>query len=338
MTGQLQIHTFDSSFSRLIEDDMADSKIIAVVGATGAQGSGLVRAILADPTGGFRARALTRQPESEKAKALVAAGAEVVAADLDDAASLGPAFAGAYGAFCLTNFWEHFSPERELAQAANMARAAKAAGLQHVIWSTLEDTRKWVPLSDDRMPTLMGKYKVPHFDAKGEADQLFRDQGVPTSFLLTSFYWDNLIHFGSGPQRGPDGRLAITFPMNDKKLPAIAVEDIGRCAYGIFKRGGEFIGKTVGIAGEHLSGREMAAALTRALGQEIGYNDVPPEVYRSFGFPGADDLGNMFQFKRDFNDYFVGARSLAFSRSLNPELQTFAQWLERYKGEIPVPA
>ena len=316
---------------------MADSKIIAVVGATGAQGGGLARAILADPSGAFRARALTRHPESDKAKALAAAGAEVVAADLDDPASLERAFAGAYGAFCVTNFWEHSSPERELTQAGHMARAAKAAELQHVIWSTLENTRKWVPLSDDRLPTLLGKYKVPHFDAKGEADQIFRDLGVPTTFLLTAFYWDNLIYFGAGPQRGPDGRLALVFPMDDKRLPGIAAEDIGKCAYAIFKRGREFIGKTVGIAGEHLSGREMAAALTRALGQEIGYTNVPPEVYRSFGFPGADDLGNMFQFKRDFNDYFVGARSLAFTRGLNPELQTFEQWLGRHKQEIPLP-
>ena len=315
---------------------MAETKTIAVIGATGAQGGGLVRAILADRGGPFRARAVTRHPDSDKAKALTAAGAQVVAGDLDEPASLGPAFAGAYGAFCVTNFWEHFSPERELVQAGNQARAAKDAGLQHVIWSTLEDTRKWVPLSDDRLPTLQGKYKVPHFDAKGEADQIFRDLGVPTTFLLTSFYWENLIYFGAGPQRGPDGRLAITYPMGEKKLPGIGAEDIGKCALAIFKRGREFIGKTVAIAGEHLSGSEMAAALTRALGQEIRYNNVPPEVYRSFPFPGADDLGNMFQFKRDFNDYFVGARSLVFTRGLNPELQTFAQWLDRHKGLIPL--
>src|SRR5919107_2439820 len=170
-------------------------KIIAVVGATGAQGGALARAILADPKGGFAVRALTRKTDSDKARKLAAAGAEVVAADLDDQASLERAFAGAYGAFCITNFWEHFSAEKEIAQAGNMARAAKAAGLQHVIWSTLEDTRKWVPLSDDRMPTLGGKYKVPHFDAKGEADDAFRRAGVPTTFLQTSFYWDNLVYF-----------------------------------------------------------------------------------------------------------------------------------------------
>ncbi len=316
---------------------MAEKKIIAVVGATGAQGGGLARTILADKGSPFAARALTRKSGSNKAKALAGAGAEVVEADLDDPESLNRAFAGAYGAFCITNFWEHFSPEREITQAGNMARAAKAAGLQHVIWSTLDDTRKLVPLEDDRMPTLMGKYKVPHFDAKGEADQLFRDAGVPTTFLLTVFYWDNMIHFGSGPQRGPDGRLALAFPMDDKKLPAIAAEDIGKCAYAIFKRGREFIGKTVGIAGEHLSGAEMAAALTRALGQEIGFNAVSPEVYRGFGFPGADDMGNMFQFKRDFNDYYRRSRDVEFTRSLDPGVQTFEQWLSRHKDEIPLP-
>lgn len=317
---------------------MPDKKIIAVVGATGAQGGGLARAILADRSGGFALRAITRKPDSDKAQELRNAGAEVVKGDADDRASIERAFQGAYGVFALTNFWEHFSPERELAQARNMAQAAKSAGVQHVIWSTLEDTREWVPLEDDRMPTLQGKYKVPHFDAKGEADASFRDAGVPTTWLLTSFYWDNLIYFGAGPQRGPDGTLALVFPMDDKKLPAIAVEDIGKSAYAIFKRGREFIGKKVGIAGEHLTGQQMADALTRALGQEVRYTNVPPEVYRSFGFPGADDLGNMFQFKRDFNEYFCGARNLAFTRSLNPELQTFEQWLAVHKDQIPLPA
>ncbi len=315
---------------------MADKKTIAVLGATGSQGGGLVRAILSDADGGFAARAITCDVNSDKAKGLAKLGAEVIAADVDDAESLERAFQGAYGAFCVTFYWAHFSPEKELAQATAMAHAAKHAGNQHVIWSSLEDTRKWVPLSDNRMPTLMGKYKVPHFDAKGEADHLFTDLGVPTTILLTSFYWDNFIYFGMGPKKGADGKLAITMPMGDKKLPGIAAEDIGRCAYGIFNKGAEFIGKKVGIAGEHLTGAEMAAAFTKALGQEVRYNDVPPEVYRSFGFPGAEDLGNMFQFKRDFNDYYCGARPPAFARSLNPELQNFETWLARNKNRIPL--
>ena len=315
---------------------MAEKKILAVVGATGAQGGGLLRAIVNDPSGGFAARALTRDVNSDKAKALAKLGAEVVAANLDDVESMKRAFAGAYGAFCLTNFWEHFSPEKEYAQAKAQALAAKQAHVQHVIWSTLEDTRKWVPLTDNRMPTLMGKYKVPHFDAKGEADQEFTKLDVPTTFLLTSFYWDNLIFFGMGPKKGPDGALTFTLPLGDKPLPGIAAEDIGKCAFGIFKKGKEYIGKTVGIAGEHLTGTEMAAAMSRAFGQPVRYNPVTPEVYRGFGFPGADDLGNMFQIKQDFNESFCGARNPAVARGLNPSLQTFDTWLQRNKSRIPL--
>jgi uncharacterized protein YbjT (DUF2867 family) len=315
---------------------MAEKKIVAVVGATGAQGGGLLRAIANEPGSGFVARALTRDVNSEKAKALEKLGAEVVAANLDDVESMKRAFAGAYGAFCLTNFWEHFSPEKEYAQAKAQAEAAKHAGVQHVIWSTLEDTRRWVPLSDNRMPTLMEKYKVPHFDAKGEANQEFTKLRVPTTFLLTSFYWDNLIFFGMGPKKGPDGTLAFTLPMGDKRLPGIAAEDIGKCALGIFKKGKEYIGKTIGIAGEHLTGTQMAEAMTKALGQTVNHNAVTPEVYRGLGFPGADDLGNMFQFKRDFNEVFCGARNPAVARSLNPSLQTFDTWLEQNKSRIPL--
>jgi uncharacterized protein YbjT (DUF2867 family) len=315
---------------------MPERKIIAVVGATGAQGGGLVRAIQADPAGGFVARAITRDVDSPKARALAALGVEVVAANVDDAASLERAFAGAHGAYCVTFFWDHFSPDKEKAEARNMAEAAKAAHLKHVIWSTLEDTRKWVPLTDNRMPTLMEHYKVPHFDAKGESNQYFAAAGVPTTFLLTSFYWDNFIYFGMGPKKGPDGKLAITLPMADKPLSGIAAADIGRCAYGIFKGGAAHIGKTVGIAGEHLTGTQMAASFARALGQPVGYNAVTPAAFRAFGFPGAEDLGNMFQFYTEFADYFMGARTLAVARSLNPSLLTFDAWLAANKDQIPL--
>jgi uncharacterized protein YbjT (DUF2867 family) len=315
---------------------MADEKIIAVVGATGAQGGGLVRAILEDPSRAFAARAITRKAGSDKAKALAKLGVEVVEADLDDAASVKRAFAGAYGAYCVTNFWEHFSVEKEQAQARNMAAAARANGLEHVIWSTLEDTRRWVPLSDDRMPTLQGKWKVPHFDGKGEVDRIWKDMGIPATLMLTSFYWDNFIHFGMGPKAGPDGTLAIALPMGDRKLPGIAASDIGACAWGIFKAGNEHIGKTVGIAGDHVSGSEMAAAFTKALGRKVVYAEMTPDAYRGLGFPGADDLGNMFQFKRDFNEDFCAARSVEQSRKLAPNLRSFDQWVTARAGDIPV--
>lgn len=315
---------------------MASKKIITVFGATGAQGGGVARAILGDSNSAFAVRAVTRNLSSEKAKELADLGAEVVTADIDDKASMKRALDGAYGAYFVTFFWAHFSPEKEYAEAKNMAEAAKEASLKHVIWSTLEDTRQWVPLDDNRMPTLQGKYKVPHFDAKGEADHFFTDLGVPTTFMRASFYWDNFIYFGMGPKRGEDGKLYLTLPMGDKKMAGIAAEDIGKCAYGIFKRGEELIGKTVGIAGEQLTGQEMAQAMGRALGQEVHYNSISPETFRSFGFPGADDLGNMFQFYRDFDQVCNSVRDVSFSKEINPELKSFDAWLAENAKRMPL--
>lgn len=315
---------------------MSSKKIITVFGATGAQGGGLARAILHDKNSDFAVRAVSRDPNSDKAKALAALGAEVVAADVDDPQSVRQALEGAYGAFFVTFFWAHFSPEKEIEEARQFAAAAKDTGLQHAIWSTLEDTRRFIPLDDTRMPTLLGKYKVPHFDAKGESDQFFTDAGVPTTFLYASFYWENFIFFGSGPQKGPDGRFYLTFPLDDKKMAGIASEDIGKCAYGIFKNRNAYIGKTVGLAGEHLSGAAMAAAMSKALGHEVSYNSVHPDVYRSFGFPGADEVGNMFQFYRDFHQECNTVRDVEHSRKLNPALKSFDTWLTENAARIPM--
>lgn len=311
-------------------------KIITVFGATGAQGGGLVRAICSDVNSEFIVRAVTRDPSAEKSKELSSLGAEVVQGDLGDPASVQKALEGAYGAYFVTFFWAHFSPEQEKAEIALFANAAKAAGIQHAIWSTLEDTRKLVPLSDDRMPTLMEKYKVPHFDAKGESDHFFINAGVPVTFLYASFYWDNFIYFGAGPKRGEDGKLALTLPIGEAKMAGIAAEDIGKCAYGIFKRGKEMIGQRVGVAGEHLTGDEMAAALSKALGEPVSYNKIPASVYRSFGFPGAEDLGNMFQIYDEFEKEMNDLRNVPGSKALNPQLQNFNQWLALNARKIPL--
>lgn len=314
---------------------MADQKIIAVTGATGAQGGGLVRAIVEDRDGAFRARAITRKPDSDKARALAALGVEVIAGDADDPASLERAFAGAHGVFCVTNFWEHFSPEREGAQAAALARATRKAGAAHVVWSTLEDSRKWIALDDARLPTLQGKYKVPHFDAKGEADRVFAQEAAPTTYLLASFYWENFIYFGMGP-RESGGDLVLAMPLGGAKLPGIAAEDIGRCAYGIFRRGASTAGQRFGVTGEILSGPEMAAKMGRALGRNVQFHDVPFDVYRGMGFPGADDLGNMFQFQAIRGAEFLRDRDPQVSRALNPQLQDFDAWLAANAARIPI--
>jgi uncharacterized protein YbjT (DUF2867 family) len=312
---------------------MADKKIIAVVGSTGSQGGGLCRAILADKDGGFACRAITRDPSKDKAKALAAAGAEVVKADIDDVESLKKAFAGAHGVYAVTNFWEHFSGEKEKAQAKNIAEAAKAAGVKHIVWSTLEDTRKLMKADDKRMPMLQEKYRVPHFDAKAEANASFA--GLPTTFLVTSFYWDNLYMFGLAPKKGEDGTLTWTFPMGTAKLAGMAAEDIGKVAYGIFKGGSQYIGKTVGVYGEALTIEQMGNTLSKVLSVgTVQYNAVDADTYRGFGFPGADEMGNMFQVYRDFEQEVLGARSPATAKQLNPALQTFEQFVKKQAAAI----
>jgi len=261
----------------------------------------------------------------------------IVRGDADDPACLVEAFRGAHGAYCVTNYWEHMDPEREGRQAAAMARATKQAGVQHVVWSTLEDTRKTVPLSDPRLPTIKGEYKVPHFDKKGEMDAVFAREAGPTAYLLPAYYWENLIHFGHGPRKGEDGQLVFALPLGGARLPGIGTEDIGRCAHGVFRRGpGATVGRRFGIAGETLSGPEMAQKLGRAIGQPVGFYDVPFDAYRKLGFPGADDLGNMFEFQAILGDAFYAARDPKLSRELDPRLADFDTWLAANAARIPI--
>jgi uncharacterized protein YbjT (DUF2867 family) len=311
------------------------SQLITVFGATGKQGGGVARALLADPRWRHAVRAVTRRPDSPEARALARAGAEVVQADLDDAPSVERAMRGATGAFCVTSLREHFSPEREIAQAVAMARGARAAGVGHVVWSTLEDTRTWAE-PGTTMPVLGGRWNVPHFDAKGEANGAFIDLGLPLTLLYASFCWDNLVDFGMAPRRGSDGVLEFVLPMPEASLPGIAAEDIGHCVHGIFARGSGLVGKSVGIAGEHLTGAQMAEQLALALGEPVRHVAPTPRQYAALGFPGADDLANMFQFKTEFERAYRAARPVACARELYPGLQTFAGWLGRHRLRLPV--
>ncbi|MGE2715710.1 NmrA/HSCARG family protein [Mycolicibacterium litorale] len=308
---------------------MSEKKIIAVVGATGSQGGGLVRALLDD--GAFAVRALTRDPASKKGAALSAAGADVVAADLDDEASLDRAFDGVHGAFVVTNYWAPLTPEqeakqsraeRELAQARAAARALERAGVAHVIWSTLEDTRGHFA-DDAQVPDVEG-YKVPHFDAKAEADAFFA--GLPVTYLRTTLFFENFDD-SFPPRRGEDGTLTLALPLADQPLAGIAVDDIGRTALGVFRRGDALIGQTVSIAGDILTGDGYAAALADDLGEPVTYVPVPFDAFRAQGFPSAVEMGNMFQYYAENSAQFTADRDLDRVRELNPRLQSFRDWL-----------
>ncbi|MFS0897768.1 NmrA/HSCARG family protein [Mycolicibacterium litorale] len=307
---------------------MTPKRTIAVVGATGSQGGGLVRAIL-DDGGEFAVRALTRNPGSPKGAALSEAGAEVVAADLDDEASLDRAFDGVHGAFVVTNYWAPLAAdagisraERELAQAAAAARALERTGVEHVVWSTLEDTRGHFA-DDSAVPDVEG-YKVPHFDAKAEADAFFA--GLPVTYLRTTLFFENFVD-SFPPRRGDDGALTLALPIADQPLAGIAVDDIGRSALGVFARGDALVGKTVSIAGDILTGDGYAAALSDALGEPVTYVPVPFDRFRAQGFPSAVEMGNMFQYYAENSAQFTADRDLDRVRELNPRLQSFREWL-----------
>lgn len=310
--------------------------LITIFGATGAQGGGLARALLDGGPRDFRVRAVTRQPGGAAARALFERGAEIVAADLDDPASVERAMQGAHGAFCVTPYWAHGSAERELAQADALAAGARRAGVRHVVWSTLEDTRRYIEPDGATLPLLQGRYNVPQFDAKGEADQRFIGRGLPLTRLLTSFHWDNLIHFGMQPRRGADGRLDFVLPMGDAALPGIAAADIGACAAALFRQGEAAIGRKVGIAGEHLSGARMAEALGRTLGEPVRHVALSCAAYAALGFPGAAEMANMFRFQQDFEVEVRAARDVEATRALHPGLMDFDAWLRAHAARIPV--
>ncbi|MER5526232.1 NmrA/HSCARG family protein [Streptomyces sp. NPDC002677] len=315
---------------------MSAKKIIAVTGATGSQGGGVARAILADQDSEFAVRAITRDPASPAARELAALGAEVVRADFHDEPTVHKAFEGAYGAFLVTNFWAHGSAAKETEEIGVLVRAADAAGLRHVIWSTLEDTRELLPLDDDRMPVLQGEYNVPHFDAKGEGNRLFTEAGVPVTFLNTTFFFQGFLNVFL-PKRGEDGVLTVTMPFEDGKLlSGVDVADIGRTAYALFKGGEQFIGKTVSLGGDHLTGAQYAEKLGAVIGEPVRFQSVPYDVFRALDVPAADEIANMFQYYGDFDREFTGARDLDRLREINPELKSFDDWLAENASKIDV--
>ena len=310
--------------------------LLTIFGATGAQGGGVARSALADPRRRFRVRAVTRTPGSARVLALRQAGADVIAADLDDPASVERAMQGADAAFCVTDSWEHRSPQRELAQARALARGAARAGVRHVVWSTLEDTRERVPPGTLGMRVLAGGYNVPHFDAKGEANAAFIASGVPTTLLYPAFQWDDLLCFRMLPRRAADGSLAFVLPMGEARLPGIAAEDIGPCAYGILARGDDLVGRSIGIAGEHLAGAQMAELFALALGEPVRHVAASPEAFAVLGGPVADEFANLFRYARDFEHHHCASRSVACARELHPGVRTFAGWLAAHAAELSV--
>jgi uncharacterized protein YbjT (DUF2867 family) len=306
------------------------ASLITVFGATGRLGGSVVRALLAKPAS-WRVRAVTRHPKGESALALSARGVEVHAADLDDAASLVPALRGASGAFCLTDFWAHGDAERELRQVRHLADAAAAtSSLTQLIWSTQEDTRRCLSTNGPPLPLRPGRFQVPAMDAKGEANALFLERGLPVTLLLTPFIWDHLLGPGMGPRRTRDGALALALPLGQARLPGIAASDFGACAAALFAA--TPAQRRVGIAGEHPTGEEMAAAIAELWGEPVRYVDVPIAEYARQPFRGAADWSSVFAFLQRCNSAYCTARPVALTRALHAGSLDFRQWLRHHAG------
>lgn len=291
--------------------------IILVTGATGAQGGSVARHLLS--RGRFGVRALTRKPESDRAAALRDGGAEVVRGDLDDPASLRDALAGCHGCFGVTNFWEHFAHEHD--QGRNLVDAVAAADLQHFVFSTLPSV----------VETTGGKLPVPHFDIKAELERYARARLQNVTFVQMAFYFENFLAYFP-PRRQEDGTYAFAFPGDQTPLAGVATEDIGGVVAAIFERRDEFLGKTLYVVGDDIPPAEYAAAMSRALGVPVAFHGVPRDVFASFGFPGAEEMANMFEYYRGWVPH--RRDDLAQSRALYPEMQPFAQWVTRRRDEL----
>ncbi|MFI5998471.1 NmrA/HSCARG family protein [Streptomyces sp. NPDC051362] len=320
---------------------MESKRVIATVGATGKQGGSLVNAILADPDSPFVVRALTRDSSSLAAKELAARGVEVVEADLDSEASLTQAFAGAYGAFVVTDYWSPLTFEQEAArprtvrefeQATNAARAAKTAGVSHVVWSTLEDTRPHFEATGDKVPRVMGGYTAPHYDVKASADAVFAELEVPTTFMQLPFFFETLF-LGMGPVRNPDGELILSIPIADGKMAVIGAADIGRTVHLMFKAADDWIGETVFIATEHVTGEGLAAMLSEAVGEKVTYRPYTWSEFRALNIPNAVGIANGLQFSVEKSDD-AEMRHIEMSHNLNPRLESYKTWMGKHKAAL----
>jgi uncharacterized protein YbjT (DUF2867 family) len=253
-------------------------KRIAVIGATGQQGGAVVRALQA--SGQFNVRALSRDPDKHRALA-----DEVVLADMDRPETLGNAFAAAHGVFLVTNFWEPGTDELEQATAA--IRAAKAAGVQHFIWSTLPDVET----------ISRGKLHVPHFTGKAKIDRIVTQAGFANhTFVIAPMYYQSLVRV-LAPQKQADGSFGWALPI-DPTVRGIHMGDIselGNIVAGAFARPDQAgRGEHLPLVGDFMSFNEIVVTLNRQ-GHRFSFKQVPKELFAT-SFPGAAEIAATFAY------------------------------------------
>lgn len=265
---------------------------------------------------------------------------KVVKADFEDPESLRGAFQGVDAVFAVTDFWKAcgLDADREVKQGKNLVDAAKAEGVKHFVWSTLEDTR---PLAKEFLAPVTGSYTVPHFDGKAEVEAYLREQ-LPGrwSCILTSVFYENLAPGGGmDSQKQADGSFVIVLPVGDAKLAWCSTSDIGNVAGAVIAGGVEKFGeKTVPVAGDHLTYAEAADTLSKVTGKKV-IAITPPadpwvEQMKGYGVPEAvaRDLANMCVYYDKVG--MVETRSVEATKAVYPQVQSMEAWLKDHKQKF----
>ena len=295
--------------------------VIGVCGITGLQGGAVAHQFLKN---NHKVIGITRNKDSLKATKLLEDGVELRCGDYDNVESLKDIFNGCDAVFVMTNFWEHMVPKKEFNQAKNIIDSALASNINHIVWSTLEDTRDY---SDEI--GYLGDYKVPHFDEKGMVSKYLDTLSINVTHLYTSFYYENLLGLMK-LKKDDDGIRRLCLPMRDSVLPIVSVDDIGKMVYYVVEQ--KVYGK-VGVAGDHLQCNEIASILSESINERVIYVPVPADMYRGFGFPGCKDLGNMFEFKDIHNEDFCEIRNMDSVKSRIVPID-FKTWCMEHKDSL----
>ncbi len=293
---------------------MNTKPIILVTGATGAQGGSVARILLKNKK--FAVRILTRNPDSQKAKILQRAGAELFQGDFDDIESLKKAMRGCYGVFGVTNFWEHFAKEYQ--QGKNLVDAVHQSGIRHFVLHSLPD---YYTLSN-------GNYSVPQCDIKAALEQYSRSLGLAATYVHIAFYYENFFSFFP-LQKGENGSFYFGFPQGNTRFAMASVEDMGGVVAAVFDNPAEYIGRVVGVVGSDLTCDEYAAIMSKVLQKNIYYDYITRNEYSSYNFSGAEEWANMFEVQR----LYISERQEEMDESyrLNPSMQSFESWVVRNK-------
>ncbi|KAJ1929259.1 hypothetical protein IWQ60_001314 [Tieghemiomyces parasiticus] len=306
---------------------MTDPKpIIAIVGATGTQGGSVVNALL--QSGHFAVRALTRNAQSDSAKALTARGAEAVECNVYDPATLDRAFRGVHGVFATT--YQDMQGDRahpETDQGKNIADASQRAGVKHVVFSTLPSANK---LSG-------GKYKgVQHFDDKAVVADYMRELGLPTTFFNLGYYMNNLTTIPIVYQKSGADAYEFLLPVpGNTTVPVVDVAaDIGRCASYSFLHPEKTVGQEYLIASGFSTFDTLTSQLSQFTHKDIRVRQLTPEEQAKHPFYGIEDYNQMFQYYRDFG--YSSELDLTKTEKTFGKLTSFADFLAREK-HVPLP-